>query len=222
MNIKKYKSKKISILGDSFSTFEGISIPKEASYYDMGRKLISGVTSISATWWGQVIEKFGAKLLVNNSISGSTVTWHPSYEIESYGCSDERTTSLSKEGIKPDIVMVYLGANDFGMGKLISSDDITDLSVFENAYRAMLVKLKTNYPNAEIWCMTLARCIGLILKDAKYPFSEYSNIICKCAKENGCKIIDLYKNVQSYETIDGFHPNSEGMKTIADAVIRLV
>ncbi len=67
MNFKKYKNKNISILGDSISTFEGISIPKEASYYDMGRKLISGVTSVSATWWGQVIEGLEQSFLCHTS-----------------------------------------------------------------------------------------------------------------------------------------------------------
>ena len=76
MNIDKYKNKYISILGDSISTF--------AAFYNIERKIISHIATLSDTWWGQVIEKLGAKLLVNNSISGSTVTWHPSYEIQSY------------------------------------------------------------------------------------------------------------------------------------------
>ena len=32
MNIKKYKDKKISILSDSISTFEGVSIPDGGSF----------------------------------------------------------------------------------------------------------------------------------------------------------------------------------------------
>ena len=74
MDISKYKDKNFSILGDSISTFEGVSIPKNASYYDLGRKLSSGVTTVINTWWGCVLERLDAKLLVNNSISGSTVT----------------------------------------------------------------------------------------------------------------------------------------------------
>ena len=136
MNIDKYKNKYISILGDSISTFEGCSEPKDAAFYNTERKLISRITTLSDTWWGQVIEKLGAKLLVNNSISGSTVTWHPSYEIQSYGCSDERTCSLSREGVSPDIIFVYLGTNDWGAGvKIIDDKNPDDLTVFYNAYR---------------------------------------------------------------------------------------
>ena len=69
MNIDKYKNKYISILGDSISTFEGCSEPKDAAFYNIERKIISHIATLSDTWWGQVIEKLGAKLLVNNSIS---------------------------------------------------------------------------------------------------------------------------------------------------------
>lgn len=232
MNIKKYKNKNISILGDSISTFEGVSIPKEASYYDMERKLLSGVTSVSATWWGQVIEKLGAKLLVNNSISGSTVTWHPSYEVESYGCSDERTASLSVGNIKPDVIIVYLGTNDWGGGVKLSNNELiqsNDLTIFSIAYSKMLEKLKSNYPNAEIWCFTLATSYCSAKSYFKFPYYsdgwhiyEYCKTIKKCAEEKGCKVIDLYNNMKPYDTIDGFHPNSEGMNTIAEAVIKLI
>lgn len=32
-------------------------------------------------------------------------------------------------------------------------------------------------------------------------------------------MIDLHKNAKPYDTLDGFHPTAEGMKTIADAVV---
>lgn len=230
MNIDKYKNKYISILGDSISTFEGISEPKDAAYYNTKRKLISNVLTLSDTWWGQVVERLGAKLLVNNSISGSTVTWHPSYEIQSYGCSDERTNALSKDGILPDAIIVYLGTNDWGAGVQIhqkNNKDKDELLFFSNAYRHMLEKIRVNYPKSEIWCVTLAVSCFSKIKDFDFPFysggrhiSEYCNIIRDCATKHNCRIIDLFNTAEPYDTIDGFHPNSAGMKTIADAVLK--
>ena len=229
MNIDKYNNKYISIFGDSISTFEGISEPKDAAFYNTERKLNSNVLTLSDAWWGQVIEKLGAKLLVNNSISGSTVTWHPSYEIQSYGCSDERTRALSKDGILPDVIIVYLGTNDWGAAVKLSNnefDSSNDLTIFSVAYSKMLDKLKANYPDAEIWCVTLAISCFSKSKTFEFPFysggwhiSEYCDIIRVCATEHDCKIIDLFNTKETYDTIDGFHPNSVGMKTIADAVL---
>ena len=228
MNIDKYKNKYISILGDSISTFEGCSEPKDAAFYNIERKIISHIATLSDTWWGQVIEKLGAKLLVNNSISGSSVTWHPSYEIQSYGCSDERTCSLSREGVSPDIIFVYLGTNDWGAGvKIVDEKNPDDLTVFYNAYREMLCKLKMNYPEAIICCLTLATSFCSRRKDFEFPYysggwhiAEYCNLIKRCADENQCLIIDLFNCMEPYDTIDGFHPNSDGMKTITDAVLK--
>ena len=223
----KYKNKYFSLLGDSISTFEGVSIPEHASYYDTGRKLSSGVTTVSSTWWGIVLDALKARLLVNNSVSGSTVVWHPSYEIESYGCSDGRTGALSKDGVTPDVIMVYLGTNDWGAGiKLADDNNPQDFSVFCNAYRQMLEKIIANYPNAEIWCFTLATGYCSQRKDFVFPFycgrwhiAEYCEIIRKLSKEYGCKLIELFKNTSSYDTIDGFHPNKDGMSTIANRVL---
>lgn len=51
---------------------------------------------------------------------------------------------------------------------------------------------------------------------------EYCDVIRACAEVYGCRVIDLYRSAQPYDTIDGFHPNAEGMKTLSDAMIRLL
>ena len=58
-----YQNKYFSILGDSISTLEGYSQPREAAFYSGERKLKSGVFTPSDTWWGQVIERLGGQLL---------------------------------------------------------------------------------------------------------------------------------------------------------------
>jgi lysophospholipase L1-like esterase len=227
----KYKNKYFSILGDSISTLAGYSQPEYAVHYDTARKIESGVITRTDTWWGQVIERLGGELLVNNSISGSTVYKHPDYEIPSYGCSDERTSSLGKAGDIPDVVMVFMGTNDWGYGIIpIDCDcDRKDAPNFSVAYDAMIGKLKKNYPEAEIWCIT--PFVGVCSRKENFSFpylfggrhiKEYRDVVCECAEKNGCVLIDLYNCAFPIDTVEGFHANKEGMKVIADFVIDTV
>lgn len=223
----EYKNKYFSILGDSISTLEWYSTPDYAAYYNVERKLLSGVLCPADTWWGQVIEHFGGELLVNNSFAGSTVTWRPTYEIESYACSDERTASLHRDGTEPDVIMIFMGINDWGYGTVPAPLDKTqaeELSVFSTAYECMLEKLKKNYPQAEIWCFTLP--IAEREGGEDFPYSiggkhieEYCAVIRDCAGRYSCYVADLYCYANPYNTFDDFHPDVQGMKTLADAVI---
>ena len=222
---------KFSVLGDSLSTFEGVSEPFDASFYCNGMKYESGVIAVSDTWWGQVIERLGGELLVNNSISGSTVYKHPDYEIPSYGCSDERTSSLDRAGERPDVVMVFMGTNDWGYG-IIPRDNGEEgktAPIFSLAYEEMLGKLKKNYPEAEIWCITPFVGVCNRKEGFSFPYSfggrhirEYRDVICECAEKFGCVLIDLYSCPDAIDTVEGFHANKDGMRVIADFVINSV
>ena len=67
------------------------------------------------TWWDKVIGFFGGELLVNNSWSGSRVTKLPSSTtLFPSGCSDERTSALHINDVKPDVIIVIsrLSAKD--------------------------------------------------------------------------------------------------------------
>ncbi len=231
---KDYKNKYFSILGDSISTFEGVSEPKDAVYYDTARKLASGIVTVSDTWWGQVVERLGGKLLVNNSWSGSTVCWNPQYQVPSYGCSDERTASLGKNGIEPDVIIVFMGTNDWGYGfQVVSSKHVKgdehNCAIFSNAYQTMLKKLRANYPKAEIWCMTLPISCCLEKESFEFPYyyggrhiSEYCDAIKEIAQQYNCRVIDLYSGGESYDTLDGFHPNSSGMRAITKELLKML
>ena len=221
----RYKNKYFSILGDSISTLAGYSQPKFAVYYDANQRFVSNVSTRLDTWWGQVIQRCGGELLVNNSWSGSTVCWHPEYEVPSYGCSDERTSALGGGDLSPDVIFVFLGTNDWGFGFPISSQTEENDGVFSIAYGKMLQKLRKNYPNAEIWCLTLP--IGDSAEEnLRRPssrigrqVSDYCEAIRVCAMENGCRVIDVSHKLEAHNTVDGCHPKANGMKTLADAVL---
>lgn len=224
----KYMNQYFSVLGDSVSTFAGYNPPECAVFYDWENRYRSGVLTPEDTWWGQVIHALGGRLLVNNSWSGSTVCKHPQYEIESYGCSDARAGGLGIGDQAPDVVMILLGFNDFGCGmRPTPAEGEDDLAVFSVAYAAMLEKISHNCPGAEIWCLTLPRSYCSRHLDFEAPFyrggwhmADYCKAIRACADRAGCILVELYDPDEPYDTIDGYHPNADGMRTIASAVLR--
>lgn len=223
----RYRGKLFSILGDSISTLEGYSDPPEAAFYQGMMRYYSGVYTPKESWWGQVIEALGGKVLVNNSFSGSTVVKRPEYQIPSYGCSDERTSALSKRGLCPEVILVFLGTNDWGYGVRIEKEQGQgdDPTVFSTAYGRMLDLLRTNYPQAEILCLTLPRALeeGLMredpLKRRGRSLEDYCAAIKKQAAARGCGVVDLYDSCPSFERVDDFHPNATGMRSISRAVL---
>ncbi len=226
-----YMNKLFSVMGDSISTLQGYSVPENAVYYDTAHKLASGVLTAKDAWWGQVTDHFGGQLLINNSFSGSTVCCHTHYMIHSYACSDERTSSLHRSNILPDVIIIYMGTNDWCCGFRVFRDERYDPDKenparFLSAYRQMLTKLKANYPEAEIWCCTLPISKCSAKTNFTFPYyyggrniSEYSEAIRICAHEFGCREIDLYNKCAPYDTLDGFHPTAGGMRTIANTII---
>lgn len=199
--------KRISILGDSVSTFAGYT-PEEALFYDSWRQRETGVTSSDDTWWMQVIQGMGGILGINNSYAGSTV----SGSLASSGTSERRLQTLGADG-EPDMILVAMGANDWGFG--------VNPQEFEYEYRRMLQRLRRLYPQAELWCATLLR--GRPVQEEEMFFNVesvlspdiYSEIIRKTVLEEGLHLADLSSYHVEYETVDGVHPNKEGMKMIS-------
>ena len=221
-----YQGKDFSILGDSISTLERYSVPEHAAYYTHSNCLTTGVFIPSDTWWGQIIDALDGRLLVNDSFAGSTVCFHPKYKIPSYAASEERTSNLDKHGHHPDVIMIFMGTNDWGKGTEIPSTDENDLTRFSSAYQKMLDRIKKNYPKAELWCFTLPVSTYSKRKDFRFPYcyggthiEKYCEAIRVCAKVSGTRLIDLYEAAEPYDTVDKFHPTAEGMQTIAKAVL---
>ena len=65
---------KVSIMGDSISTYMGFNPKGYAVYYDENYQTQTHLTDVSLTWWHRVITNLGGTLCVNNSYSGSMVS----------------------------------------------------------------------------------------------------------------------------------------------------
>ncbi|MBO4934980.1 MAG: SGNH/GDSL hydrolase family protein [Clostridia bacterium] len=237
-----YAGKAFSILGDSISTLEGYNPDGYNLYYYGTNSWIVRVLKPLDTWWGKVIDRLGGRLLVNDSWSGSRVTRIPYYDEQfPSGCCDERTGGLHVGDALPDVIIVYLGTNDWGFGarpdmtreEYYDGDEdiasgITD-TVFSEAYAMMLGKLRRNYPEAEIWCCTLGTTFIPGRPDFVFPpvcegvhVETFNDIIRQAVEDEGgnVRLIDFYGFHTPYSSVDGTHPDADGMESLADMAVR--
>lgn len=218
---KRFSGKYISILGDSLSTLCGYQPSEYPAFYGGADGGENGISAPQDMWWGQVIDRLGGELLVNNSYSGCLVCRHPECTIPSFGCSDERTGGLCAGGVMPDVIFVWMGLNDCGYGMQAepgNEREEYDLSVFSVAYRTMLKKLRRLYPNAVVYCLTLP-ATGSAAEAREARLSAYNRGIAASAAACGCRVIALHRLCRGYAAADGLHPTAGGMRTIAAAVL---
>ena len=99
----------VSIIGDSISTFKCCNPDGFRVYYDAEKQLLNGLSDVSDTWWYKVIQALGASLCVNNSFSGSRVSG------ESFPAANslERLKYCCSEHVVPQMLLIYIGGNDF-------------------------------------------------------------------------------------------------------------
>ncbi len=244
--IASYAGKKVSLIGDSISTYKDVSnntsynstIGNNAVYYTPGRLGIN----LADTWWQQVIDALDMELLVNNSWSGSTI--FPPHKGEGSQGYLTRCVNLHNDttGEKPDIIWVYLGTNDYSSAYIdivgtAADIDYAALIKEENgaysyaepttvceAYAVMLHKMKVAYPDAEIYCMTLLPKRSTALAGQPTVFNGYLKEI---ATHMNCALIDLEncgirteaEDFDTYIADHGLHPGPKGMDMISKTVL---
>ena len=148
----------VSFLGDSISTYSGFNPEGYAVFYDAEMQKRNGLNSVYDTWWAKVNQELRAYLCVNNSYSGSRVSGRDFPA----GCCPERIMHLHTPKYMPNLILIYLGFNDFGYGVPIScapqsNDGKINITYFEDAYHQMLTGLRYFYPDAKIVCATLMK-----------------------------------------------------------------
>lgn len=229
----------VSIMGDSISTFQGY-IP--AGYYDFFPE--NGLVSdVNDTWWKRVLDEEEWTLCVNGSSSGATcVGDSTSMDNPQCSCNEFRTGGLSgSDGTAPDIIIVYMGTNDFLQSIPLGDNDGTravaegQVAMFGDAYTLMLDKLRVKYPASQIYCCTITQ-VGGYGTDTPYvemvngvglTTADYSARIAQIAGNKNLPVIDLQgcgiavENLHN-TTADGVHPTPEGMQYIAEAVRKVL
>lgn len=207
----------ISILGDSISTYDGWSEPPHLVFYDAYHCRLAGLSSVKDTWWMRVIRHLGGQLGVNCSGAGTLITGVG----PSAGCSERRTGCLDRNGV-PDQILVSMGANDWAFGVPLGElDEPSGPRSFSGACHLMLHRLREHYPAADIVVATLPHAAdpveGPLFFNAESagPTAPYNQILRAAAADTGCRIADLAAMDGAYSTIDGVHPDRNGMAQLS-------
>ena len=204
-------SQSVTIFGDSYSTYEGYIYPatNELWYFqnnsDPNR---TDVASVTQTWWHQLLTKQGWRLCMNNSYSGSTISYsgynNADYTLRSF---NTRMTNLGC----PDIIFIFGATNDSWAGAPIGEykyEGITQADVFQfrPAMARMLDYMTKRYINTRIY---------FIWNDGlRDEVNESVHTICQ---HYGVPCIDL----QGIDKISG-HPSVKGMNQIAEQITQFL
>ena len=98
--------KKVSVLGDSYSTFTGHNPEGYAPFYPNDR---NDVVKVEQTWWDLYIKAMGYELEANNSWGGTTIC------NTGYGRMDSSKSAFNSRVDmlgNPDIIFIFGGTND--------------------------------------------------------------------------------------------------------------
>ena len=135
---------KISILGDSYSTFKGYEKEEYDYWYPNPEQ---GVVNVEETWWHMLCAEMDLELVNNCSYSGSTVC-NTGYggEDSSYSSFITRLDNDLRD-CKSDIIIIFGGTNDFWAGSPVGEiklEDFTsqDLKSFAPAFKKLLSIIK--------------------------------------------------------------------------------
>ena len=222
----RFKGKIISILGDSISTFAGY-IPKADGINLAHRPRYPQdnlLTDVNDTWWMKLINTLEAKLGVNDSWAGSTVSNFRDHNEKDFGpdaamASLTRIKNLGANGT-PDLIIFFGGTND--AGKMIEKGSIDptrglDLSAvkwnsFADAYSQTILRLRYFYPKSQIIVISPS-ISGGYYDNAR--LSEFADIALKICLHYNIKCVDLRTSGLTVDMLpDTLHPNSEGMEHI--------
>lgn len=208
---KAQSSKSISILGDSYSTFQGYLQPDTNAvwYWDNVEAINTDVHHVRETWWHQFIKKNGYRLCINNSFSGSTICYsgYKTVGPDFTDYSDRAfVTRLDKLGC-PDIIFVFGGTNDSWAGSPIGEYKYSgwtreDLFSFRPAMACLLEKMIDRYPNVKIYF--------LLNDDLRDEIDESVKAICSHYEVDLIELVDIHK-------ING-HPSVKGMRQICEQI----
>ena len=199
---------KVSILGDSYSTFEGYVVEGNELWYGSSPQWDRGndVVRVWDTWWHQLIDDNGLQLEVNDSWSGSTVcttSYNGVHRPDNAFISKMRIDRLGN----PDVILVFGGTNDMWAGSPLGDYQYADwteddLRNFRPALCYLFDQLHKRYPNALIYNIENTELRG--------EFYESCEVICKHYGVTRVRLHHISKQLG--------HPSTDGMNAIARQV----
>ena len=210
---EKLYSKKIAIIGDSISTFQGWDIYD--SYYPT-QYSPADVNRVCDTWWHRFMQVTGSTLLSNASFGGACVT--NQRPVNPKDTFYDRVSYIGLNGT-PDIILVELGTNDWAYEAALGNEYNYDLAIeeydeskFIPAYIKGIKALLSAYPNAKIILVALKMS------------SPYSTAIANIAEHFGLLYVKLRNYPVCHDEVYIFgeevHPTNDGMEIIANTILQ--
>ena len=202
-----------SILGDSFSTFEGYVTPdtNDVWYYER-----IGVTSVEQMWWHKMASEMEWILDKNNSFSGSLICNFWGFNAGLYYKPHSFINRMDNLG-DPDVIFIQGGTNDVWNGayhgEFVYSDwTEEDLEYYRPALAYMFDSMKRLYPKAKLYFM-----IDMGLCDYDAVARTFVEDALKIAYHYNIDCIKLYDIHKSWS-----HPDAEGQEDIARQVLEVL
>lgn len=214
------KGIRFSILGDSYSSFEGYVDPATNDVYPYES---IGVTNVEQMWWHKMAKETGWVMEKNNSFSGALVCNYEDFSAGSYYAPYSFIRRMGNLG-QPDVIFIFGATNDacahngdhipvVPLGNDVFSDWTEEqLCTFRPALAYLFDGLKQLYPRAELYFL-LDMSLGSegIDWDRRDAFI---GAIHRIASHYDVTCIDLEDIHKSQ-----WHPNAEGHDDIARQVM---
>ena len=144
------QTKKVSILGDSYSTFQGVGPSHYAPFYPNDR---NDVKEVDQTWWSLFIKAKGYQLEKNDSWGGTTICGTGYGRMDSFGGTNDAWANSP-------------------VGEYQYSDwTKEDCKNFRPALACLFDMLQKRYPKARI--------CSLLNSELREPINESMREICK-------------------------------------------
>ena len=196
------QTKKVSILGDSYSTFQGIIPANYSTFYPNNQ---NDVKEVEQTWWSLYIKAKGYELEKNDSWSGTTICG------TGYGRMDSsRSNFISRVDSlgNPDIIFVFGGTNDAWANSPVGEYQYSDWTKddcknFRPALACLFDMLQKRYPKAKL--------VSLLNSKLREPINESMREVCKHYKVQLIELHDIEKQ--------NGHPSISGMKSICEQLV---
>lgn len=196
----------LSVLGDSYSTFDGYIPQGNEPWYPTANKATNDVRQVEQTWWWQVINEGGYRLGVNESYSGSTVSY-TGYRGDDYR---ERSFITRLPRIAPpDVLLIFGATNDSWCGAPIGDFKYDSLTrghfyEFRPALGYLVQEAKRRMPGTHI--------VFIINSELKDDITKSIITVCKKFGVDYLLLHDIEKQAG--------HPSIQGMKAIKEQVLQ--
>lgn len=193
---------------------------------------ITDASRIREEGYGPGAHGYGYARMITNELMGSDPY---KYQVLNRGISGNRITDLYARikgdvwNHQPDVLSILVGVND--VWHEISHGDGTELDRFEKIYRSMIEETKERLPN-----ITIMLCEPFLTEgrattpdmDRFVAVKDYAKVVKKLTEEYGLVFVpfqapidECYKKFPDYCLADGVHPHIAGVKTLADAWLKV-